>query len=373
MKLWLKKVLRKLNRKDIGSLITITISKSALLHNFEQFKNITPNNSVVPVLKSNAYGHGLVEVAGVLEGKTDFFVIDSYFEALTLRSERIQTPLLVMGYVRPEVMKASKLKNISYTIGSLDALYTITFPCIIHLKIDTGMHRQGILPVELDEALHHIRTHTNVRLEGICSHLADADNVDQSYSKQQINLWNSIVENVQKEFPSIRYIHLSNSHGHSFAHEIHANTSRLGIGLYGLADIQGLNLQPVMEMKTIVTGIKRIRKGDSIGYGSSFVAPQDMTIATIPVGYYEGLDRRLSNKGLVKIGGVDIPIIGKVSMNMTTVDVSMVPNPKIGDEVQVISSTKSDKNSIASIAKLEDAITYEVVVKIPREIRRIVV
>ena len=373
MKIWLKKLVKKLTQEETNPLITITISKHYLLHNLEQFKGIKPENSIAPVLKSNAYGHGLIEIASILEDKADFFVIDSYFEALALRNEGIKTPLLIIGYVRPEIINANKLKGVSYGISSLDALRSISSSARIHLKIDTGMRRQGIMPEELNEALSHIKNNPNIEFEGICSHLSDADNSDRSYTEKQITLWNSIVEKVKKEFPSIKYIHLSNSYGHAFAKKISANTSRLGIGLYGLADIPGVNLKPVLEMRTILTNIKNIKKGDSVGYNNSFVASQDMTIATIPVGYYEGLDRQLTNKGGVKIGNTDAPVVGRISMNMTTIDVSALKNLKIGDIVQVISPIKSDKNSIYSMAQLGETITYELVVKIPREIKRIIV
>ncbi|MDQ5893728.1 MAG: Alanine racemase [Patescibacteria group bacterium] len=373
MKIRLKKLIKRLNREETNPLITIRISAAALLHNLAQFQGIKPENKVMPVLKSNAYGHGLIEVASILENKVEFFVIDSYFEALALRNEGIKTALLIMGYVRPDVMNSGKLKNISYGITSFDTLYSISSPVKIHLKIDTGMHRQGIMPEELEKAFSYIKSNPTITLEGICSHFADADSVDKTYTEKQINLWNSIVNKAQKEFPSIKYVHISNSYGHSFANTIQANTSRLGIGLYGLADIEGLDLKPVLEMRTILTNIKKIAKGDSVGYNNSFVALYDMTIATVPVGYYEGIDRQLSNKGSIRIKGTDAPIVGKVSMNMTTVDVSAIKDLKIGDEVQVISPIKSDSNSIYSMAHLGETITYELVVKIPREIKRIII
>ena len=373
MKIRLKKLLKRLVREETDPLITVKISRNALLHNLAQFQKIKPKNKVVPVLKSNAYGHGLIEVASILENKVEFFVIDSYFEALALRNEGIKTSLLVMGYVRPEVIAKNRLNNISYGISSLDALYSLSSNANIHLKIDTGMHRQGILPEDMDTAFEYIKNNKNIILEGICSHLADADNPDTTYTEKQIDLWNSLVKKTLEKFPSLKLIHLSNSYGHPFAEKINANTSRLGIGLYGLADIEGLDLRPVLEMRTILTNIKKIKTGDAVGYNNAFIASQYMTIATIPVGYYEGLDRQLSNKGFVKIKETDIPIIGKVSMNMTTIDVSALKDLKIGDEVQVISPITSDRNSIHSMAQIGETITYELVVKIPREIKRIII
>lgn len=373
MKIWLKRTIKWLNHEDNNPLITINISSSSLLWNLDQFSKIKPDNKIFPVLKSNAYGHGLIEIASILKAKSDCFVIDSYFEAQHLRNEGIETPLLVIGYVRPENINKSKLKNISYTIGSLDALYSIKSPTKIHLKIDTGMHRQGILPEEVNTAFDFIKKNNYIEIEGICSHLNDADNIDKSFTTNQIEIWNNIVDKAKKEFPLIKYIHLSNTSGHNFSKEITANVSRLGIGLYGLADISGFDLKPVLELKTIITGIKKIKKGETVGYNNTFIASEDMTMATIPVGYYECLDRRLSNKGFVRIGNTYCPIIGRVSMNITTIDISKLENLKIGDEVQVISPVKQDKNSIKSIAEICGTITYEIAVKIQGGIKRKVI
>jgi alanine racemase len=150
-----------------------------------------------------------------------------------------------------------------------------------------------------------------------------------------------------------------------------SNASRLGIGLYGLTDIEDLDLKPALEMKTILTSVKKIKKGETVGYNNTFIAEQDMILATIPVGYYEGLDRRLSNKGWVKIQGIEVPMVGRVSMNITALDVSTIKNAKIGDEVQVISPVASDRNSLRSCAEICQTITYELVVKIPGVIKRI--
>lgn len=374
MKIWLKKAVKtlakKIDGKNSNPLVTISISKSSLLHNLTEFQKIKPENKIAPVLKSNAYGHGVLDVAHVLENKAEFFVIDSDFEARKIRGDGIKTPLLIIGYVRPETMNASKLKKISYTISSLDALHSITKPTNIHLKIDTGMHRQGILPEELEQAFSFIKNNKHITLEGICSHLSDADMPDTAFTEQQIKIWNALVEKTKKEFPSLKYIHLSNSPGHVFLDKINSNASRLGIGLYGLIDIEGLDLKPVLEMETILTGVKKIKKGETVGYNNTFTASRDILIATVPLGYYEGLDRRLSNKGWMKVKGVEVPIIGRVSMNITTLDVSSIKDVKIGDKVQVISPMKSDKNSLKSIAQTCQTITYEMVVRIPGEIKR---
>ena len=365
-------------------LITVEISRSRLLHNLNEFRKLAPDGSVAPVLKSNAYGHGLFEVASILEHEKDipFFIVDSYFEAVALRAKHIQTPILIIGYTRPETIVESRLKDVSFTVTGLETLEAIKEAhgsISIHLKIDTGMHRQGILPEEADKAISLIKANPHLFLEGICTHLNDADNSDYSYTRNQIALWNGLAKKFRDAFPTLRYVHASATDGHQFTETIDANVSRLGIGLYGLSENQEISkkagLQPVMSVKTIITGVKRLKRGETVGYGNTFKAEKDMMIATIPFGYFEGLDRRLSNKGAVEVGQSKVlcPIVGRVSMNITTIDVSTASNAKIGDEVIVIGDDPAKKNSFAEIAELCDTITYEGAVRIPEHLKRSVV
>lgn len=365
-------------------LIEIDISKQRLLHNLQEFRRLAPMGAVAPVLKSNAYGHGLFEVAGILkhEQSIPFFVVDSYFEAVALRARRICIPLLIIGYTRPETMLASRLKLTAFTVTSMETLEKIKHaehPVRIHLKIDTGMHRQGILPEEADAAISLLQENSSLMLEGICSHLCDADNADPSFTEGQINTWNKLVRKFKAAFPSVKYMHLSATDGHLFSSGIDANVSRLGIGLYGLSENNALNekldLHPVLSLRTIITDIKKLKVGETVGYGNTFKADRDMTIATIPVGYFEGLDRRLSDKGMVQVGTERIPcrIIGRVSMNISSIDISSVVGAKVGDEVVVISAETAHPNSFAAMAKLCGSITYEGAVKIPGHLKRKVV
>lgn len=308
---WLSK-----RRFPYTPLITIEISRSRLIHNINQFIKLAPKSRLAPALKSNAYGHGIIEVAEIIEGEIrkdnkfrnsiPFFVIDSYFEAIALRAKGIKTPLLIIGYTRPETILNSNLKNVSYAVTDMETLRAIKNSkkvIFVHLKIDTGMHRQGILPEEVDEAIKCIKSNKNITLEGICSHLSDADGQDSTFTDGQIALWNNIVNQISSSIPSIKYFHLSNTYGHLYSKSIKANVSRLGIGMYGLAPAlrDKMDLQPILQMKTIITSVKKLKMGDTVGYNNTFKSDRSMTIATIPVGYYEGLDRRLSNIGAVEI------------------------------------------------------------------------
>ncbi|MEI6304672.1 MAG: alanine racemase [Candidatus Taylorbacteria bacterium] len=378
-------------------LIRLEISRHAIINNLDQFRKLAPHGTVAPVLKSYAYGHGLFEVANILEkyrhnskgarntdgiGTVPFFVIDSYFEAVALRSQGIKTPLLVIGYCRPETILASRLNSVAFTIGSIESLQELEdteHPIAIHLKIDTGMHRQGILIDEVPKAIELLAENPEIVIQGLCSHLSDADNDDPSFTEGQINTWNRVVSHFKNEFPSLKYFHLGATYGHRFTPDIDANVSRLGLGLYGLVDgsqfPEKMSLIPALKMQTIITSLKKLHRDDSVGYSGTFRAERDMTVAIIPVGYYEGIDRRLSNCGFVQVGpnNVTCPIIGNVSMNMTTIDVSHVDDIKQEMEVTIFSNDMNDRNSISSLAREGKLLPYELVVHIPAVLKRTVV
>lgn len=175
----------------ISPLITVHIDEAALLHNLREYRQAYPDIQFSTVLKSNAYGHGLVSVAKVLDSqKLPFLILDSYYEALTLRQNAIKSPILIIGYILPEIIKKSQLKNIYFTVTTLAQLQVINDsirrPISIHLKIDTGMHRQGLLPTEIHQAITIIKQNSFIQLQGICSHLSDADNKISKYNTSQL-------------------------------------------------------------------------------------------------------------------------------------------------------------------------------------------
>ncbi len=381
-------------------LITVKISRERLIQNLHEFMKMAPKGTIAPVLKSNAYGHGLIEVARIIEAerrsdgrakkdRIPFLIVDSFFEAVALRAARIRTPLLVIGYTRPETIARSRLRDVSFTITSIETLRHIanyqssifdfgSRRIYIHLKIDTGMHRQGVTPNELAEVSKILDINSSIVLKGICSHFSDADNPDPSFTESQMHIWNKIVHEMHGQYASIEHIHISNTDGHRYVSESHANLSRLGLGLYGLSDgisfSPTLDIKPVMSIETIITGIKKIQRDDTVGYGNTFKAEKEMTIATIPVGYYECMDRRLSNNGAVSVSAdhAPCPIVGRVSMNITTIDVSHIPNASIGMPVTVISNNAPEENSIANMAKRCGTITYEIAVHVNGQLKRVV-
>lgn len=369
-------------------LIAVFVSRGRLLRNLERFRKLAKGRLIAPVLKSNAYGHGLIEVAGILEGTAGipFFVVDSYFEAVALRAQRIKTPLLIIGYNRPDTILCSNLRDVAFTVTSMETLKKLSRTeeyVRIHLKIDTGMNRQGILPEEIPAAMDMMKENPLIQLDGICTHFSDADNSDESYTDGQIHIWNRAAKLIKANFPGMKHVHAANTDGSRFSPDIEANVIRLGIGLYGLSenpayaggDGGSYGLEPALEMTTIMTGVKKIERDATVGYGNTFKAEKPMTLATVPVGYFEGLDRRISNKGALLVGPdrVPCPIVGRVSMNITTLDVSQVPDVAIGMPVVVMSNNPNDPNSMVALARACGTISYELAVKIPAHLKRIIV
>jgi len=376
----IKNLFRKIRNKRFSykSLVQVILNEESLLYNFHIFQNIHKGLAIAPVLKSNAYGHGLIGVAQKLDSqKPPFFVVDSYYEALVLKNEKISSDVLVLGYTYVENILEANNAGIVFCITTLEQLEQLSQKLKhkkrFHIKIDTGMHRQGVCIEDIKEAVELIHTNKNIILDGVCSHLADADVENSAFNEKQIRVWNEVSAYIKKEFPNIRYTHIEATAGTAYANKISANVARVGLGLYGIDSGVGrnLNLKPVLRMESIVVGIKHIKKGEGIGYNNIYIAPCDMAIGVVPAGYFEGIPRALSNKGCMKVKGIYCPIVGRVNMNMTVIDVSDVSGVMEGDTVEIISAQPNDKNSVISMAQMCQIIPYEILVKIPEKLRRV--
>lgn len=365
---------RKLHRLH-QPIITIEINKSALLNNLSSMRSIAPKWVIAPVLKSNAYGHGLTLVASILENENlPFFCVDSYSEAQMIRDFGITKAITVLGYTPTNTVAKNKLPNISFVVASMEQLRgLLKQKASIHIKFDTGMHRQGILPNQLGEVLNLIGK-TSLRIEGVMSHLADAETKNSTSVKQQILAWNELARRLQKSFPSIKYFHLANSAGFVYYDEIFGNVGRSGIALYGVnpGNLK-LKLNPVLEMKSVISEIRTLEVHERIGYNGTFTTERKTKVATIPSGYFEGIDRRLSNKGVFKIGQKFAPLLGRISMNISSCDITDIKNADVGTSVVVISNKETEQNSVENIAKLCETVPHEIFAHIPVNLHRIVV
>jgi alanine racemase len=372
---FLKKIRRSFFRYTPA--VEVLLSKNNLLHNLKVHERHYPNFSFAPVLKSNAYGHGLIQIAQILDNqRVPFFVVDSLYEAIFLKNQGIKSPLLVIGYTSPENIRHNRKREIAFTITSQEQLQEIdkkiTSRQTFHLKIDTGMHRQGILIDQIETAIRIIKHNEFIYLEGICSHLADADGDNENFTDLQIKQWNEIVDKFQQNFKNIKFFHLAASAGTYFSDRLKGNIIRLGIGLYGIntSPFSKLDLMPVLQMQSVISSVRNLNPGELIGYNITHKTTRASKIATVPVGYFEGVDRRLSNCGFFKIRDFTCPIVGRVSMNITSIDVTSVPSVQFGETVTMISSSQNDNHSIENIAKLAKTIPYEIMIHIPPHLRR---
>lgn len=359
--------------------VTLEISRSALPNNLQALQSLAPNWQVAPVLKSNAYGHGLVLVAELLsqEKNLPFFCIDSCFEAEVLRQAGVITPLLIMGYTPSMAIAANKLRGVSFVVGGMEQLQELIDKKTtqnIQLKFDTGMHRQGIPHAQLEDSIALLKKPHTLQLSGVLSHLADAEVTDSQQTEQQIKCWNEIANRFQTDFPTIQYYHLANSGGFAHHSKMVANVGRSGIALFGVnpGNLE-VPLEPVLCMKSVISALRAIEVGEPIGYNHTTTVKRRTTVATIPVGYYEGVDRRLSQQGAYVINGQVAPLLGRVSMNISSCDVTDLLNVSVGTEVIVISNRNSDSNSIQHISKTLQTTPHEPLVHLPAHLRRIVV
>lgn len=360
-------------------LITVTISRENLLHNLRSYQEAYPDQALAPVLKSNAYGHGLVVIAELLDREDiAFFMVDSLYEAEVLRKAGIRSRIVVMGYVRPEAIVSSRLANTDFAIVDIEQLRFVAkeahAPVRLHLKLDTGMHRQGLLPDEFAEAVELLRGNPHLLVVGVGTHLADADNRDTLFTDTQLALWDSLLETTQASFPSIKYRHAAATKGVRTSATHSMNVMRIGMGLYGYntAPDATLSLKPVLSMHSFVTSIRAVPEGDTVGYNATFRAARPSRIATVPAGYYEGIDRGLSNMGSLQVNGNVCPIAGRVSMNMTSIDVTD-SDVKRGDPVTLISTDPEDPNSVRSMATVAGTTPYVILAHIPTHLYRMVV
>ncbi|MEK7529062.1 MAG: alanine racemase [Patescibacteria group bacterium] len=380
-------MLKRLFGRTYRTLNTISVGANDLRDNLNLYRRLFPGKEVCPVLKSNAYGHGLLGVANLLESeKCPFFAVDSLFEAYALYKEDIRTPLLILGFTLPENIDG---RNLPFHFAVSDMETARAFAnkkAPVHIKVDTGMNRMGFPAKDIGEAVKEFRK-LDLNIVGVMTHVADPDNADDSsYTKMQLEKFRDAVTCVRAAGWSPRWIHagqsggaLKQAHYEDIVPEI--NMIRLGLGLYGMNPLSAgdpdftklLNLKPAMEVRSTLVGIRTLSAGDRVSYNGTFTAEHDMVIGTVPFGYYEGLPRSLSNAGIMTVAGVQCPILGRVCMNYTVIDISKVTDPKIGDVVTVYSRDSSAPNSLIALAEKAGTISYELMVRLSESIRREVV
>jgi len=364
----------------------IEVDNKALQNNYKVFRHlIGPECKLMAVAKSNAYGHGLVDYSRTMqELGADWIGVDSITEALRLRREGICKPILVLGYTLPEMLAEALANNVSLTISSMDSLRDLgrlrdLSNLKIHLKIDTGMHRQGFQPEEMAEAIRGIKKLKNIEVEGIFTHFATAKNpAFPAETKAQIQKFEEAVE-IAHKYGFKPICHAAASSGAIIFPESHFDMVRIGIGLMGLwpsKEVEAyaqnkIHLMPALSWRTIVAEIKTLEKGERVSYDYTEAVNRKSKIAILPVGYWHGFRRNLSSIGSVIIDGQMAKVLGRVTMDMMIVDITDIKKAKVGDIVTLIGKDGQAEISAAEMAYLSDTSWYETVTCINPLVKRI--
>src|SRR3989344_2492346 len=335
----------------------IIISKEAVVSNYRHLMSKNKNIQVAPVLKSNAYGHGIVHIAKILDDQNaPMFCVDSLYEAYELLKANVKTHILIMGYINTENLKVKKLpfSYAVYDLKTLQALNDHQKGAQVHIKVDTGMHRLGVPMDELEDFIKKAKSCTNVQIVGLMSHLASADDMVSTQNLMQIENFKKAKKIAESLGLKLKWKHLVASDGLiNLASRLSRDTNmaRVGLAIYGISSNDD-SLKPALTLTSQIVQVKKIQKGATVGYSATFKASKDTTIGILPIGYNDGVDRRLSNIGVVKVKNRYCQILGRVSKNITEIDITEVVNPKVGDRVTIYSNSKKDLNSIQNAAKL---------------------
>ena len=350
----------------------VEIDLPQLKKNFEIYKALQPEGrGIMAVVKADAYGHGDAEVSRELSG-VDHFAVSNIDEALHVR--RVTSgEILILGYT--PVDKAAQLveNDITQTLLSeeyAEMLFATGQPVRCQFAVDTGMRRIGLNADDPDECERVIRKYAD-RLEGLFTHLCVADTPDQdAFTNEQIKKFRTVCSRVADLGLSC---HCMNSAG-GLWHTADSSFTRLGIVLYGLKpDYENElpdGIAPVLSWKSVISMVKEINAGDTVGYGRSFTADGRMTVATVPTGYADGYSRLLSNKGSVLVNGRKARIIGRVCMDQMMIDVTGIPDIGIGTEVVLIGKSGGETITADDLARLYGTIGYEIVCGINKRVRR---
>lgn len=338
------------------------------------------------VVKSNAYGHGLVEVGQYFEGiGADWLGVDSVVEAYKLRQVGIQCKVLVFGYIMEKNFEQAVIENISITVSNFDVLDIITKLKVdkkikVHIKIDSGMHRQGFQISEIDQLIMQLEKNADkLVVEGVYTHFASAKKPNNSDStSKQIEIFESACEILKAAgYDFMR--HGAATGGTIVYPQAHYDMVRIGIGLYGLwpsGEVRQqhsteISLAPALSWKTIIAEVKTVQRGESIGYDLTHTFKRDSRVAILPIGYWHGYDRELSNRAEVLVRGQRVAVVGRVSMDMVTIDVTDIVGVESGDEVVLLGRQGDEVVSADELAAHCQTINYEIVTRLNPRVKRV--
>ena len=373
----------------------VEIRRSALIHNVAEFRRlIGARRKMLAIVKANAYGHGLVEAARIVsEAGADWLGVNSLEEGVALREAGQASPILILGYVPLDGAAEAVVRDLRLvvynqeTVAKLsEASRKLRRPAYLHFKLETGTNRQGIPPQRIIGFISRARRFPGVVAEGISSHFANIeDTTDHRYPRRQLEIYRSVIEALGKRGIRIPFRHMSCTAAVILFPETWFNLVRVGIGLYGLWPSKEtylsclekrrdlLSLRPVLSWKARIAQIKKVPKDALVGYGGTYKTTRPTTLALVPVGYYDGYARSLSNSSYVLIKGRRAALRGRVAMDFLTADVTDIPGVGLEDGVTLIGREGDEEISADNLATLAGTISYEILARINPLVPRIVV
>jgi Alr-MurF fusion protein len=355
----------------------LEVNLDAISHNLNEFRRyLNPGTRIMAMVKAFAYGAGPAEISALLEyHRVNYLAVAYADEGVELRNSGVTLPVMVMNPdpSASEMMIKHSLEPEIYSLSSLEQFLNVAsrhglFHYPVHIKIDSGMHRLGFMPEDINALTERIKNQEYIRIASVFSHLAASENPDlDHFSHHQVEVFLQAVSAI-KEATGYSFLrHILNSSGIARFPQYQFEMVRPGIGMYGIGHFEGLNLRTAGRFKTRVSQVKRINSGEPVGYGCADVSVHDRTIAILPAGYADGLNRKLGNRnGYLYLKGSRVPIIGNVCMDMCMIDVTGL-NVESGDEVEIF----GEKISIDEIAIKSQTIPYEILTSIPRRVKRV--
>ncbi|MBU2522395.1 MAG: alanine racemase [Proteobacteria bacterium] len=381
-----------------SALVWAEIDLKTIAHNIRELRRITnPKARLMSVVKANAYGHGIIEVARQsIENGTEALGVAHIEEGIQLRKAGINAPVLILSYTLPEQSKELIEFNLTQTVYSYETAKSLSEAASaygkkikVHIKVDTGMGRLGLLPNQLrlskynkkikDGSVSEVESIFRLpmlELEGIFTHFATADKADRTYANNQLEIFMDFLNELRLAGIEIPVNHAANSAAIINMPEAHLDMVRAGISIYGLypseeVDRSIIELKPAMELKTKIIHIKKVPAGFKVSYGITYETEKPTTIATVSIGYADGLNRLLSSNGRMLVCGQSAPIVGRVCMDLTMLDVGNIPEAAIGEEVVVFGKQGNASITVDEIASAINTINYEVVSTIMERVPRI--
>ncbi|OGC11460.1 alanine racemase [candidate division WOR-1 bacterium RIFOXYA12_FULL_52_29] len=355
------------------------INLAAIKNNIGEIrKKLSPAVKFMAVVKANAYGHGAVAVARAAgEAGADYLGVANLKEALELREAGILSPILILTESPTSVADEIIQHDLTQTIYSFAEAKALSEEAQkrkcrvkVHVKIDTGMGRVGVAPSEAIAFIAKVSSLPGLTIEGLFTHFAKAEDPEDKFTEEQFSRFKQLADRA----PNIPIKHSANSAAALFHPSTHLDMVRIGLMMYGLYPLGNsrrlIALEPALSFKTRVVYLKRVPAGTPLSYGSTYLTREATNIATLPVGYADGFSRRLSNRGHVLIRGKRFPIVGRVSMDMSLVNVGSA-NVEVGDEAVLIGRQGGEGLSADEMANLEETISYEVVCSIGKRVPRV--